>query len=88
MASFTPGEVQSVPLSHGEGRLAATEADIRRLFQSGQVSYQYVDEAGQPTMDIAHNPNGSFCAVEGLCSPDGHVMGRMGHARAAAGRLL
>ena len=85
MASFTPGEVQSVPLSHGEGRLAATEADIRRLFQSGQVSYQYVDEAGQPTMDIAHNPNGSFCAVEGLCSPDGHVMGRMGHAERLLG---
>ena len=31
-------------------------------------------------MDIAHNPNGSVLAVEGLISPDGRVFGKMGHS--------
>ena len=30
-------------------------------------------------MDIAWNPNGSMCAIEGITSPDGRVLGKMGH---------
>ncbi|MBE5781511.1 MAG: phosphoribosylformylglycinamidine synthase, partial [Clostridiales bacterium] len=85
MASYTPGEVQLVPLSHGEGRFVSTEHDAVNLFLNGQVCTQFVDEAGNPTMEIAHNPNGSFCAIEGICSPDGHVMGRMGHSERLIG---
>ena len=74
------GDVYTVPISHGEGRFLATEEQIRALAENGQVITQYVDLAGVPTMDIDFNPNGSVCAVEGICSPDGRVIGKMGHS--------
>ena len=74
------GDVYTVPISHGEGRFLAAEEQIRALAENGQVITQYVDLAGVPTMDIDFNPNGSVCAVEGICSPDGRVIGKMGHS--------
>ena len=75
----TPGDVFAVPISHGEGRFLASEDLIRELAAKGQIATQYVDLSGQPTMDIRYNPNGSVLAVEGITSPDGRVLGKMGH---------
>ena len=75
-----PGEIYSVPISHGEGRFFADPALIEKLAANGQIATQYVDEEGAPTMDIHFNPNGSMMAVEGITSPDGRVFGKMGHA--------
>jgi len=80
LSGTQPGEVYSVPVSHGEGRFLADEGTIRRLAEKGQVATQYVDLNGTPTDDILYNPNGSAFAVEGITSPDGRVLGRMGHA--------
>ena len=74
------GDIYSVPISHGEGRFLADEALIKELAANGQVITQYVDLSGNPTYDIQYNPNGSICAVEGICSPDGRVLGKMGHS--------
>ena len=74
-----PGEVYTVAISHGEGRFVAPEETVRQLAQNGQVATQYVDLAGEPTMDVRWNPNGSIFAVEGITSPDGRVLGKMGH---------
>ena len=74
------GETYTVPISHGEGRFLASEALLRDLAQRGQIATQYVDEAGQPTLDDDWNPNGSLWAVEGITSPDGRVLGKMGHS--------
>ncbi len=74
------GEVFSVPISHGEGRFIAPEKMLEQLIARGQVATQYVDLAGVPTMDTAFNPNGSFLAIEGITSPDGRVLGKMGHS--------
>jgi len=74
------GDVYNVPISHGEGRFYASEELIRALAQNGQIATQYVDLAGEPTMDVRFNPNGSAWAVEGITSPDGRVFGKMGHA--------
>ncbi len=73
-------EIYTVPISHGEGRFIADEKLIRELIENGQVITQYVDLAGNPTNDIAFNPNGSDFAIEGICSPDGRVFGKMGHS--------
>ncbi|MBQ3405127.1 MAG: phosphoribosylformylglycinamidine synthase [Oscillospiraceae bacterium] len=73
------GEVYSVPISHGEGRFLADEKLIYELAEKGQVITQYVNAEGEPTYDIDFNPNGSLLAVEGICSPDGRVLGKMGH---------
>ena len=74
------GETSTVPISHGEGRFLASEALLRDLAQRGQIATQYVDEVGQPTLDDDWNPNGSLWAVEGITSPDGRVLGKMGHS--------
>ncbi len=74
------GDVYTVPISHGEGRLLASKELLMSLAENGQVLSQYVDFDGVPSSDIAHNPNGSIFAVEGLLSPDGRVFGKMGHS--------
>ena len=74
------GEIHSVPISHGEGRFVADADTVRRLAENGQIATQYVDLSGVPTGDIAFNPNGSVCAIEGITSPDGRVLGKMGHS--------
>lgn len=74
------GEIYSVPISHGEGRFLADGEYIKRLAQRGQIITQYVDLSGRPTYDIQYNPNGSVYAVEGICSPDGRIIGKMGHS--------
>ena len=75
-----PGQIYTVPISHGEGRFLADDALIARLAENGQIATQYVDFAGNPTMDIHFNPNGSCAAIEGITSPDGRVFGKMGHS--------
>ena len=75
-----PGDVFSIPASHGEGRFVASEAWIKKLFESGCVATQYVDVNGHPTMDEDFNPNGSYYAIEGITSPDGRVLGKMAHS--------
>ncbi|MES2997680.1 MAG: phosphoribosylformylglycinamidine synthase subunit PurQ [Verrucomicrobiota bacterium] len=79
LALTQPGDTHTIPFSHGEGRFFASDEVIAKLAASGQIATQYVDESGQPTMDIAFNPNGSACAVEGITSPCGRVFGKMGH---------
>ena len=81
------GDIYSVPISHGEGRFLASEALIKKLAQNGQVITQYVDLEGNPTYDIQYNPNGSICAVEGIVSPDGRVLGKMGHSERVGANL-
>ena len=73
------GETRLVPISHGEGRLVAPERVLKLLGDNGQIVTQYADESGRPSMNIRHNPNNSMWAIEGLCSPDGRVLGKMGH---------
>ena len=74
------GATYVIPISHGEGRFVAPQEWIDRLFRSGQVATQYVDLDGNPTMDEEYNMNGSYCAIEGITSPDGRVFGKMGHS--------
>lgn len=75
-----PGDVHTVAVSHGEGRFVADGETLDRLVKNGQVATQYVDLSGAPTMDVRYNPNGSALAVEGITSPDGRILGKMGHS--------
>ena len=74
------GEIKTVPISHGEGRIIADTELLLRLAENGQILTQYVDQDGNPTADIQYNPNGSALAIEGMLSPDGRVFGKMGHS--------
>ena len=75
-----PGDVHAISVSHGEGRFYAPAETIRELFRNGQVATQYVDLNGNPTMASPENPNGSLYAIEGITSPDGRILGKMGHS--------
>ena len=81
------GEIYSVPISHGEGRFIAPEALLDQLAANGQIATQYVDLSGNPSMDTAFNPNGSLRAIEGIVSPDGRVLGKMGHSERVGAQL-
>ncbi|MBR3235175.1 MAG: phosphoribosylformylglycinamidine synthase [Atopobiaceae bacterium] len=73
------GDIHTIAISHGEGRFVADVDLLARMAASGQIATQYVDEAGVPSMDLSVNPNGSLLAIEGITSPDGRVLGKMGH---------
>jgi phosphoribosylformylglycinamidine synthase len=74
------GDIHTVAVSHGEGRFVADEASLAMMIQNGQIATQYVDLDGKPTYDSVFNPNGSVEAIEGITSPDGRVLGKMGHS--------
>ena len=74
------GDIYTIPVSHGEGNFICDEKLLNQLIENGQVVTQYVDFDGNPSMDIKYNPNHSVMAVEGICSPDGRVFGKMGHS--------
>ncbi len=74
------GDIVNVPISHGEGRFLCSDELLHKLAANGQIATQYVDLSGKPTMDVNFNPNGSVWAIEGITSPDGRVLGKMGHS--------
>ena len=73
-------DVHTVAISHGEGRFVAPPELLADMAKNGQIATQYVDMDGNPTMDIHFNPNTSMMAIEGITSPDGRVLGKMGHS--------
>ncbi len=79
MTNTNVGDVYTVAISHGEGRFMASDELVKTLAENGQILTQYVDLDGNPTNEIQYNPNGSTFAIEGITSPDGRVLGKMGH---------
>lgn len=79
LSDIRVGEVFSVPVSHGEGKFVISENMHKTLMQNGQIATQYVDDKGIVTMESPFNPNGSYNAIEGIISPDGRILGKMGH---------
>ena len=75
-----PGDIHAIPISHGEGRFVATAEQIATFAANGQIAFQYCDPDGKPAANMPWNPNGSACAIEGITSPDGRVLGKMGHS--------
>ena len=80
LISFQVGDVHSIAVSHGEGKFVVNKDLAKQLFENGQVAFQYCDEAGNVSMNPLDNPNGSSYAIEGIVSPDGLILGKMGHS--------
>ena len=83
--SVLDSRLHLVPVSHGEGRIVIEKSFAERLFKNGQIFTQYADENGNPSITEPDNPNGSLFAIEGMTSPDGHVLGKMGHSERTVG---
>jgi len=80
LANTEVGEIYTIPISHGEGRFVANDDILNMMIQNGQIATQYVDADGNATYDPKYNPNGSILAIEGITSPDGRILGKMGHS--------
>ena len=81
LAGMSEGDLHTIAVSHGEGKFVVNEKLARELFAGGQVAFQYVNPlTEEPTMESPYNPNGSYYAIEGILSPDGHILGKMGHS--------
>ncbi len=80
LKGFSLGELHSIAASHGEGKFVASAELARELRERGQIAFQYADSEGQATMHSPENPNGSTEAIEGIISPEGRVLGKMGHS--------
>jgi len=80
LSNVNAGDTHAIAVSHGEGRFVASPEQIQTLIANGQVATQYVDCEGNVCGDIDGNPNGSCYAIEGITSPDGRVLGKMGHS--------
>lgn len=80
LSGFSIGDLHTIAVSHGEGKFVVGEELARELFTNGQVAFQYVDPISEEvTMESPYNPNGSYYAIEGIVSPDGQILGKMGH---------
>ena len=88
LSRYALDEIETVAISHGEGRFVCAPALFAELAENGQIASQYVGLSGEPSMDIDVNPNGSYMAVEAITSPDGRVFGRMGHPERAGRNLF
>ncbi|WP_234121046.1 phosphoribosylformylglycinamidine synthase [Clostridium hydrogenum] len=80
LGNVNKGDIHCIPVSHGEGRFACSDELVRKLMENGQVATQYVDMNGNLSYDTKINPNGSVCSIEGITSPDGRILGKMGHS--------
>ncbi len=81
LRGFAQGDLHSIAVSHGEGKFTVSEELAAELFANGQVAFQYADpQSGEATMQSPYNPNGSSYAIEGIISPDGQILGKMGHS--------
>ncbi len=82
------GDIYKVAVSHGEGKFTASDEHLQKLIDGGQIATQYCDKQGNATMVSPFNPNGSVMAIEGITSPDGRVLGKMGHSERIGENLM
>ncbi len=80
LTSYHTGEIHSIAVSHGEGKFVVSKEMAETLKENGQIAFLYVDPNGNPTTESPYNPNGSNYAIEGIISPDGLILGKMGHS--------
>ena len=78
LAHASYDQIYKIPISHGEGRLIGSERELERLIDQQQIAFVY---DGQ-------NPNGSALGIEGLISPNGLILGKMGHSERVRPGLL
>ena len=80
MSKMEVGDIHKIPISHGEGRFVCSDDVLAKLTDAGQICAQYVDEQGMCSSALSVNPNGSVANIEAICSPDGRILGKMGHS--------
>ena len=75
LAGMTPAAVLPAWASHGEGRLAATDAELDRMEHDGHIAFVYCDARGERVAA----PNGSSRDAAALTNAAGNVLAIMPH---------
>lgn len=78
-SGLATGSELTIPVAHNEGNYFASEDDLARLEDNGQIAFTYVES------DIhgPANPNGAAMDIAGIISANGRVMGMMPHPERA-----
>ncbi len=77
-----PGQVLTMPISHGEGKYYADPETLHRLREKNQIVFRYAEADGRVT--AAANPNGSLANIAGIANLEGTVLGLMPHPERAS----
>src|SRR6266566_3577599 len=77
-----PGQVLTMPISHGEGKYYADPETLARLKQQNLIVFRYAEADGRVTKKS--NPNGSLDNIAGIVNPEGTVLGMMPHPERAS----
>ncbi len=85
-STYQPGQVLSIPISHGEGDYFCDEATLAELENERRIIFRYTNEQGEVT--DAANPNGSLHNIAGICNRERNVLGIMPHPERAAESVL
>lgn len=83
---YTPGQVITLPIAHGEGCYYADAATLQTLEDQQQVIFRYASPTGDSR--VAENPNGSLHNIAGICNEAGNVLGMMPHPERASDPVL
>ncbi len=81
-----PGQVLTMPISHGEGKYYCDPATLTGMRKTNQIVFRYATAEGQITR--AANPNGSLENIAGIVNEEGTVLGLMPHPERAAERAM
>jgi len=81
-----PGQVLTIPISHGEGSYFADADTLAMLEDSRRVAFRYVASNGEVTAE--GNPNGSLNNIAGIVNERGNVLGMMPHPERASEKLM
>ena len=81
-----PGQVLTMPISHGEGRYVADDATLAKLESGNRIVFRYCTPTGEVTP--AANPNGSERNIAGIVNERGNVLGMMPHPERACEALM
>jgi phosphoribosylformylglycinamidine synthase len=83
---YTPQQVITLPIAHGEGCYYADADTLAALEDHQQILFRYC--AADGSLTEASNPNGSLGHIAGICNRRGNVLGMMPHPERAADPAL
>ena len=84
--AYSPGQIITLPIAHGEGRYYADRDTLQSLEDNGQVLFRYCTADGE--INNSSNPNGSLNNIAGITNKQGNVLGMMPHPERASDPIL
>lgn len=85
-SEYSPGQVITMPIAHGEGLYHADAETLRQLNEQARVVFRYATDAGEITSEV--NPNGSVDNIAGIVSEKRNVLGLMPHPERVSEKLM